>query len=451
MQVRLTITLTTRFRIVALLSWVLSQFVALLPATIILTLTKPGHSAPLCTNPNTTGGSASTHAASVDFFDLAGPNIPHNGTRAYSLTTQDGRTITATVNFTSNVSSTLLTPQTIDTRNVGTFLNSSFNAPGVRETFRSNIAGVSSTVTVDFTIGGSPAAVDVVAFDGEALSNSGGAESWTVATNGGTFETIDTYLSFAIVGEETTTVTVLGTTPTASLHGSPLLLSRDATHLTYTWTNTPTGRTGIGFAIFSPQDTGDAIAAYGNAYHQLNIVNAGCTAFAAQDPQIGSIRPDSESPSNSTNADADDLTGDDEDAFTTLGPVRLTDGTFTVNVPVENNSGSTATLGGWVDFDNSDSFEADEFQSTSVAAGFVGVTALSFPIGGVGAGLVVGTSYARLRISNNSIGFSNAAGFLNSGEVEDYTLDITEGLTVVKSVSSGPSINLGPNNLIVDR
>ncbi|NJK39212.1 MAG: tandem-95 repeat protein [Oscillatoriales cyanobacterium RM2_1_1] len=161
-------------------------------------------------------------------------------------------------------------------------------------------------------------------------------------------------------------------------------------------------------------DFGDAPATFGTPSHGI-------------DPNIGLgvAVIDAELASQPTaDADGDDTTGtDDEDAFTTLPTLTTNATTYSVDVLVTNTTGSDATLRGWIDFDGSGTFEADEAVSTLVADGATTATLIWDATSAPGfAGIVGGVSFARFRISTAAnITATNVAP---DGEVEDYQLTI---------------------------
>ena len=198
---------------------------------------------------------------------------------------------------------------------------------------------------------------------------------------------------------------------------------------------TPTG-TGGGFAdlnlsmvapLSCPADPkfqldyGDA-APYGIAAHALTF---------DLDYALGSTLPDVEeaSPANAA-ADGDDNVGDDEDADPVFTAFTIdSTGLYVVSVPVTNSGAASATLAGWIDFDDDGVFETDEFASATVANGATSVD-LSFDLDAVTQ--VAGATFARFRIARDStlsgtvfnLSSATATGVFPEGEVEDYPLTI---------------------------
>ncbi len=164
-------------------------------------------------------------------------------------------------------------------------------------------------------------------------------------------------------------------------------------------------------------DTGDALASYGLAEHTV-VANA---------PQIGEIAPDDNAPINSADALGDDngATPDDEDGVFAFPVLVEFAKAYDTNVFVSNPSGQDATLVGWVDFDGNGTFEPDEAASAVVPAGADNLKIkLLWPnTDGITTGFV-GQTYARFRITTDTITASDALGTFSDGEVEDYTLPI---------------------------
>ena len=128
-----------------------------------------------------------------------------------------------------------------------------------------------------------------------------------------------------------------------------------------------------------------------------------------------------------------DGTGDgaDEDGVT-LPTLTQGDTSYTIpasNITVTHNAGaSPATLHGWIDFDGSGTFEADEYTSQTVSSGITNGNpdgALSWS--GPGVSGITGSSniYARFRLTtDSSINQNTPGGLASDGEVEDYQIVI---------------------------
>lgn len=126
-------------------------------------------------------------------------------------------------------------------------------------------------------------------------------------------------------------------------------------------------------------------------------------------------------------ANADDVNGvgsDDEDGV--LSPLDLI-GTVgaspTVTLLVTNTTGSTATLSGWIDFNQDGVFSnSGERAQIAVPTGTTdGRFTLMFPAIPAGS---EGATYARFRLSTSAAGQQSTGGAID-GEVEDYAFSIT--------------------------
>lgn len=172
---------------------------------------------------------------------------------------------------------------------------------------------------------------------------------------------------------------------------------------------------------FSGFDYGDAPDSYGTL-----TTNGGPNHGIDNTIFMGAVVPDSEITGiPSVNADGDDLNNtDDEDGISSF-PVLLSSATsYSVNVNVTNNSGNSARLVGWIDFNRNGIFESGEGTQTTVFNGTSGATvALNWP---VISGLVGGDTYARIRLSSDpDLSLFTTGSAMSDGEVEDYALPIS--------------------------
>ncbi len=135
---------------------------------------------------------------------------------------------------------------------------------------------------------------------------------------------------------------------------------------------------------------------------------------------------------------------DDEDSVTTVPQLTLQHTVYTIpNIVVFNNTGSNATLYGWVDFNRDGQFQQTERASVTVSSNPATQTAVLNWYGL--SGLTVGPTYLRLRLSTAAATTSHwgsgndgaflATGYASDGEIEDYAIDILEKPTAV-SLSS---------------
>ena len=175
----------------------------------------------------------------------------------------------------------------------------------------------------------------------------------------------------------------------------------------------------VQFAAILGSDYGDAPSSYGAAAHVLECANL----------YIGTLVDDETSAQSSANANGDNtLDANDEDGIVDL-PVIIsgTGQSFSVNVTsVKNTTANNATLYGWIDFNGNGSFEASEFASVSVAAGFNGAKTLSW------SGITVtgngGNHFLRIRLTSDALVDNTGTTSVDersttqasNGEVEDY-------------------------------
>ena len=177
-------------------------------------------------------------------------------------------------------------------------------------------------------------------------------------------------------------------------------------------------------------DTGDYLTteANGGASHGIRT---GLTIGENIDADAGNLQ--------NTTADADDSsdTGstNDEDGIESFSRLETGADSYTIDVEVLNNTGESATLVGWIDFNRNGNFESGEAISKSVSSNSLsqniqlewnntddnnngGLPDLPNVIS-------PGTTYARFRLSTDSdLTTSASAGIMDDGEVEDYQLTI---------------------------
>ncbi|MEO1690420.1 MAG: GEVED domain-containing protein [Cyanobacteria bacterium J06631_6] len=201
-----------------------------------------------------------------------------------------------------------------------------------------------------------------------------------------------------------------------------------------------------------PTDFGDAPDSYRAASHDITT---------APGLYLGNVAPDGEADTQLTSAASagdDDDGNDDEDAFVYLPNVPLLDPTLTelsvgrnyeLTVPVTNTTGREATLHAWIDFNQNNKFEADEYRAVPVNSGETSVS-LSWDLGGILGFLnllnlplssFAGDTHARFRLTSDeltdltgvldvlNLGIDDRAyGAATDGEVEDYPINVTAPL-----------------------
>ncbi|MCG9777354.1 GEVED domain-containing protein [Photobacterium damselae] len=168
-------------------------------------------------------------------------------------------------------------------------------------------------------------------------------------------------------------------------------------------------------------------------------------------PYLGVNDPDNESDGQPTNiADGDDtngLTPDDEDGFIqpTINGILVSGDTVSLTVPV--TSSGNDNLYGWIDFDASGTFDADERQTVTVTAS--GNEQLDFI---VPVDVQLADSFVRLRICSSTETCDSPTGSAADGEVEDHLISLKPVGDLELSLAMDPGVNvtLGiPFNVIV--
>ncbi|WP_175517834.1 SdrD B-like domain-containing protein [Thiothrix caldifontis] len=166
----------------------------------------------------------------------------------------------------------------------------------------------------------------------------------------------------------------------------------------------------------STQDYGDAPASYGNPSH---VITPNLMIGNHVDTESGAL--------HSVNADGDDNNGstDDEDGLHNPAIIPTTQGqTYTLTTYVKNETGSTAYLTAYIDFNRDGDFlDAGEKADTQHVY-WNGYVQSTFT---VPAGTTAGTTYARLRLSQTRAEAESPIGAATSGEVEDHKLTISSG------------------------
>lgn len=194
------------------------------------------------------------------------------------------------------------------------------------------------------------------------------------------------------------------------------------------------------------RDYGDAPASYGIA-----CANSNGNLY------IGGTQPDEENLPGYQGAGA---TGDsangtnDENFLNPLTPIDLAYPTYVWTVPVRNNTGSAATLVGWIDFDGNGTFDANERANANVPTNATTQNiALTWTIPYTAVPNI--TTYARLRImpTTNSADWQPTGNFpaeSSNGEVEDYQVITVQSIVCTpgtsfyyaQSTGTGGTINL---------
>jgi gliding motility-associated-like protein/uncharacterized repeat protein (TIGR01451 family) len=179
------------------------------------------------------------------------------------------------------------------------------------------------------------------------------------------------------------------------------------------------------------------------------IINEGVVTKPAT-PKLGAISGDFDPasfPNLGTNADADNLNGEnDEDGILNFPTLLISHSSYAVTAKVENSSGVNANLVGWIDFNRNGIFEQSEGVRVVVPNG---ATSATLTWTGLAGQLIEGKTYARFRISTSS-GLTTAtpSSVISNGEVEDYTLNITRSYDLGVTKVATPAIAKGGQPLV---
>ncbi|MDG4551880.1 MAG: C25 family cysteine peptidase [Candidatus Contendobacter sp.] len=169
---------------------------------------------------------------------------------------------------------------------------------------------------------------------------------------------------------------------------------------------------------------------------------------------LGANRPDGEAdgaPGAAANGDNNaQVSGvNDEDGVASFPTSSTSAGVYTVSVAYTNNTGASARLCGWIDFDKNGTFDTDERACADANTAGASSTNLAFtvPIADRNNTCTVGSPcYARFRIASTASEAEASTGLANNGEVEDYqitnitTLPITLASVDARQSRSGLTV-----------
>jgi|GEM_PF-503812 len=181
---------------------------------------------------------------------------------------------------------------------------------------------------------------------------------------------------------------------------------------------------------FNRYDFGDAPASYeaGDPAAEAisTLIRIGATVDAELSAQNGPL----------ANGDDTNGTPNDEDGVASLATLNANATTYSVTVSVLNNTGAARNLQGWIDFNRNGVFDASERATVSVPAS-AAQQSVTLTWSGL-SGLVAGTSYLRLRISDdNTVVLPTGTDATGHGEIEDYLLPIVSAdLSITKNDST---------------
>ena len=136
--------------------------------------------------------------------------------------------------------------------------------------------------------------------------------------------------------------------------------------------------------------------------------------------------------SDDENGILDATTQDDENGIKDFPELNDLDTRYSLTVKVTNNTGSTANLIGWIDVDDSGTFDADEASILSSIPTGSNDGNISLNWTAIPTDIVAHDSYLRVRLTTDSLSASSVDGMKLDGEVEDYALTIKVGGFPVK-------------------
>ncbi len=180
-----------------------------------------------------------------------------------------------------------------------------------------------------------------------------------------------------------------------------------------------------------PRDFGDAPESY-----QTSVAANGPGHNVGSNVYLGAVAPDVDT-NGLFSADALGDNGDgsnDEDGVSSFpaiqGGTTTSVTNYSVTVAVNNTSGLPASLCAWIDWDGNGQFDTSESVATIIPDGGTSAT-LTWPSATLsGANGSTGT-YARFRISTDTVRNLVPYGAVEDGEVEDYLIPFTTPLPLI--------------------
>ena len=146
------------------------------------------------------------------------------------------------------------------------------------------------------------------------------------------------------------------------------------------------------------------------------------------------------------------LDGADEDG---VNIPALTDGqAVTLSLTATNTTTSDANIGCWIDYDGSGTFDATEYGGAVLAKGSTGaaVSVIMPAVPADASSKLANGTYARCRLSTDTIAGSNATGAMTDGEVEDYKVTIAAApvfdLALLKRLGDTQATSVKPGDTI---
>ncbi|MBU0655118.1 MAG: DUF11 domain-containing protein [Gammaproteobacteria bacterium] len=195
-------------------------------------------------------------------------------------------------------------------------------------------------------------------------------------------------------------------------------------------------------------DFGDAPAGYGTL-----LADTGAQHEIIPGLKLGGTVDEEADGQNSSGADGD---GTDEDGVTGLTTLQDGQSTVELQVTATNTTGTDATVACWIDYNGNQQFEAAEFGSATIIAGSDGSTPVTVTMPAVPADasttLTDSATYARCRLTTESIDGNKATGLMADGEVEDYKVTFTAqpvfDLALVKRIVADQVTPIKPGHTV---
>ncbi len=194
-------------------------------------------------------------------------------------------------------------------------------------------------------------------------------------------------------------------------------------------------------------DFGDAPKSYGTL-----LADTGAQHEIIPGLKLGGTVDEEADGQNGAGADGD---GVDEDGYSVPA---LTDGqAVTLKVTATNTTDKAATLGCWIDYDGNGTFDTTEYGGASVIAGTAAGSIIDVAMPAVpadastNANTAAGT-YARCRLSTDTIDGTKATGALVDGEVEDTKVTFTSkpvfDLALLKRLADAQTATAKPGDTV---
>ncbi len=180
------------------------------------------------------------------------------------------------------------------------------------------------------------------------------------------------------------------------------------------------------------EDYSDAPVTYGDATH---VVTAGIQLGATIDVDTGSLA--------SVAASGDDSNGsDDEDGISEPFPSLVVGDTVYAVPAASITATGTGVLHGWIDFNNNGIFDSSEHTSVTITAGSLSGDMVwsSLPA------MTAGNTFARFRLTSDTLTNLDASTAASDGEVEDYQVAIEAAPAGPLSCPAGYTAITGAGN-----